>query len=51
MIPARPVADGPSGDLPEASGSIPWGFRAEVARSTLAEANESRDWGIDADWA
>ena len=27
------------------------GFRAEVARSTLAEANESRDWGIDADWA
>ena len=22
-----------------------------MARSTLAEANESRDWGIDADWA
>jgi hypothetical protein len=27
------------------------GFRGNVARSTLADANESRDWRIDADFA
>jgi Domain of unknown function (DUF4372) len=27
------------------------GFRSKVARSTLADANESRDWRIYADFA
>jgi hypothetical protein len=27
------------------------GFRTSVARSTLADANESRDWRIYADFA
>ena len=27
------------------------GFRSQVARSTLADANESRDWRIYADFA
>ncbi|MDO8541069.1 MAG: IS4 family transposase, partial [Opitutaceae bacterium] len=27
------------------------GFRSRVARSTLADANETRDWRIFADWA
>jgi len=27
------------------------GFRGKVARSTLADANESRDWRIYADFA
>ena len=27
------------------------GFRSRVARSTLADANETRDWRIYADWA
>src|ERR1700745_2949877 len=27
------------------------GFRSTIARSTLADANESRDWRIDADFA
>ena len=27
------------------------GFRSRVARSTLADANESRDWRIYADFA
>src|ERR1700675_4437192 len=29
----------------------PWGLRGKVARSTLADANESRDWRIYADFA
>ncbi len=29
----------------------PMGFRSTIARSTLADANESRDWRIDADFA
>src|ERR1019366_3228850 len=31
--------------------ALPHGFRGRVARSTLAEANESRDWRIYADFA
>jgi uncharacterized protein DUF4372 len=29
----------------------PMGFRAKVSRSTLADANETRDWRIYADFA
>lgn len=43
-------------DLESALGSRPallyqMGFRGRVQRSTLAEANERRDWRIYADWA
>ena len=31
--------------------AVPMGFRTSVARSTLADANESRDWRIFADFA
>ena len=30
---------------------LPDGFRGRVQRSTLADANEQRDWQIYADWA